>query len=242
MYVPLGTEEATPRRRFPVVTVAIVALCSLVFLWELFLLLLGGEEALNTFVVVFGAKPAAITTGTSLFLPFALTLFTSMFVHGGITHLLGNMVFLLAFGDNVEDFLGRWRYVGFYLLAGLVAAFAQIASNPAAQVPSVGASGAIAGVLGAYLVLFPKARVRVLFFFGPLTHITRIRAFLFVGFWFVLQFFSGLGSLGVQTQETDGVAYFAHIGGFVGGLALALVARLLLPRSAAPAPAQPEQT
>ncbi|HKZ83691.1 MAG TPA: rhomboid family intramembrane serine protease [Anaerolineae bacterium] len=230
MFIPVGTEEHTPRQRFPVVTTAIVALNVLVFLVEVFVLYNGGEEALTVFITAFGVVPAAVTTGQSLLIPFFLTPFTSMFVHGSLTHIGFNMLFLLAFGDNVEDRLGRWRYLLFYLLSGLVAAFAQIAVDPASPIPSVGASGAIAGVLAAYLVLFPKGRVRVFFFLGPLSHTTRISAVLFIGFWFVTQFFSGIGSLGVPTAETGGVAYWAHIGGFDAGLVLVLVFRLFLSR------------
>jgi membrane associated rhomboid family serine protease len=225
MFVPVGTEEAVPRQRFPVVTVVLVGINSLVFLFELFLLLTGGEQALNTFITALGAIPAAITSGESLVIPFFLTLFTSMFVHGSLTHIGFNMLYLLAFGDNIEDRLGRGRYLLFYFLAGLVAVFAQIAVDPTSPIPTVGASGAIAGVLGAYLVLFPKARVRVFFFLGPLSRVTRISALLYIGFWFVTQFFSGIGSLGVATAETGGVAYWAHIGGFAAGLALGLLSR-----------------
>ncbi len=229
MFIPIGTEEYTPRQRFPVVTLTIVAVNTLVFLYELFLLLNGGEQGLNSFIMAFGATPAALASGQSLY-----TLFTSMFVHSGLTHIGFNMLYLLAFGDNVEDLLGRSRYIVFYLLCGLLADFAQIASNPASQIPSVGASGAIAGVLGGYLLLFPKGKVRVLFFLGPLSHVTRVAAILYIGFWFVTQIFSGIASLGVPTAESGGVAYWAHIGGFVGGLVLMFLFRLFLKPSVNP--------
>jgi membrane associated rhomboid family serine protease len=225
MFIPVGTEETAPRQKFPIVTVTIVLLNSLVFLFELFLLFTGGEQALNLFILNFGVVPAAITSGQALY-----TLLTAMFVHGSLTHAGFNMLFLLAFGDNIEDRLGVWRYLIFYLLAGLLANFAQIAVDPASQVPSVGASGAIAGVLGGYLVLFPEGRVRMFFFLGPLSHIRRISALLYIGFWFVTQFFSGIGSLGVATAETGGVAYWAHIGGFLAGLALAFIFKLFTNR------------
>lgn len=218
MFIPVGTEEATPRQKFPVVTVTLVALNSLVFLFELFLLLAGGRSALNQFIAVFGMTPSTIISGQNLY-----TLFTSLFVHGSLTHISFNMLYLLAFGDNVEDRLGRWRYLLFYTLAGLFASLVQIAVNPGSSIPNVGASGAIAGVLGGYLIIFPKSRVRVFFFLGPLSHTTRISALLYIGFWFVTQFFNGIGSLGVQTAETGGVAYWAHIGGFVAGLGLAFL-------------------
>lgn len=232
MIVPVGTEELTPRRRFPVVTVSLVALNALVFTVELLLLLLGGEEAMRLFITLFGVIPAAVTGGQSLLLPFFLTPFTSMFVHGSLTHFGFNMLFLWAFGDNVEDRLGRWRFLAFYLLAGFLADAAHILSAPASPVPTVGASGAIAGVLAAYLVLFPRGKVKVLFLLGPLTHIGRISALLFIGFWFASQFFSGVASLGVTTAETEGVAYWAHVGGFVAGAVASLLYRVLVERPA----------
>ncbi|MDD5468850.1 MAG: rhomboid family intramembrane serine protease [Anaerolineales bacterium] len=230
MFVPIGTEELKPRRRFPVVTAILVAINSLVFLFEVFLLLSGGEQALNTFIIAFGVIPATVTGGQSLLLPFFLTLFTSMFVHGSLTHIGFNMLYLLAFGDNVEDRLGRWRFLIFYLLAGLLATVAHILSNPASQVPTVGASGAIAGILAGYILLFPKGRVRVFFFLGPFSRTTRISALIYVGFWFVTQFFSGIATLGVTTAETEGVAYWAHIGGFAAGLVMGWLFRLILDR------------
>jgi len=234
MFIPIGTEEYTPRQRFPIVTLTIVAINVLVFLLEMFLLFAGGEDALGMFITAFGVVPAAVTTGTSIVVPFFLTLFTSMFVHSGLTHIGFNMLYLLAFGDNVEDLLGWWRYLIFYLLTGLIASLAQIAVDPASKIPSVGASGAIAGVLGGYLLLFPRGQVRVLFFLGPLSHVTRVAAIIYIGFWFVTQFFSGVASLGVQTAETGGVAYWAHIGGFVGGMVLMLLFTVFLRRSARP--------
>jgi len=221
MFIPVGTEEYETRQRYPYVTIILVVINSLVFLFELFLLWTGGEQALNTFMTAFGIVPAAVTSGKSLLIPFFLTPFTAMFVHGSLTHIGFNMLYLLAFGDNVEDRLGRWRFLIFYLLSGLLASLAQIVVNPASQVPTVGASGAIAGILAGYVLLFPKGRVRVFFFLGPLSRTTRISALLFIGVWFVTQFFNGMGALGVSTAETSGVAYWAHIGGFVAGLVMA---------------------
>jgi membrane associated rhomboid family serine protease len=156
-------------------------------------------------------------------IPYFLTPFSSMFVHGGLTHFGFNMFYLLAFGDNVEDRLGRGRFLLFYMLSGLVAVLVQASMNPASQVPTIGASGAIAAVLGAYVLLFPRARVRTFFFLGPLSRITRVSAMLFIGVWFVIQFFSGVGSLGVTTAETGGVAYWAHNGGFLVGAGIGLI-------------------
>lgn len=232
MFVPIGTEEEKmPRRRFPVVTVTLVAMNSIVFLLEMILLLLGGDGALNMFIAAFGIIPAAVTGGESFLIPFFLTPLTSMFVHASWTHFGFNMIYLLTFGDNVEDRLGRGRFLLFYLLSGLAAALVQIAIDPASQVPTIGASGAIAGVLSGYILLFPKGVVRMFLFLGPLTRIKRLPALLFIGFWFITQFFNGVGSLGVATAETGGVAYWAHIGGFVAGFGLAWLYWALFNRS-----------
>ncbi len=222
MFIPMGTEESVSRQRFPAVTVALVAINSLVFFFELFLLYLGGEQALDAFIRTFGVIPAQVSTGQSLY-----TLFTAIFVHGSLTHVGFNMLYLLAFGDNIEDRLGRWRYLLFYLLTGLIANLVQAAVNPDSLVPSVGASGAVAGIMGGYLLLFPRGKVRVFMFLGPLSRTTRISALFYLGFWFLTQFFNGVGSLGVATAETGGVAYWAHIGGFAAGLVLAYLFKLL---------------
>ncbi|MBI2907204.1 MAG: rhomboid family intramembrane serine protease [Chloroflexi bacterium] len=227
MFIPIGTQEPTPLRRFPLVTTFLVVANVIVFLFEMYLLFDGGEAALDAFVTAFGVVPAAVVAGREILIPPYLTLFTSMFVHGGIAHIAFNMLYLRVFGDNVEDRLGPGRYLVFYLLAGLIAAFAQIAVDPGSAVPSVGASGAIAGVLSAYVLLFPRGIVRMFIFLGPFSRIARLPALLYIGFWFFTQFLSGIGSLGVATAETDGIAYWAHIGGFVGGLALAWLFRRL---------------
>jgi membrane associated rhomboid family serine protease len=225
MFIPLGTEEQIPRQRFPIVTATIVGINILVFLFQLALLWEGGEQALYLFITAFGIVPAALTSGQSLVIPFFLTPFTSMFVHGSLTHILFNMVYLVAFADNVEDRLGHWRFLAFYLLAGLLGGLAQVLVDVSSTVPTVGASGAIAGVLAAYVVLFPQGKVRMFLFLGPLSRIKRVSALIYVGIWFAMQFFSGVGSLGVPTAETGGVAYWAHIGGFLAGLMLAFLFR-----------------
>ena len=222
---PLGTEEYPPRRRFPIVTATIVALNIAVFFYELSILLTGGQDALDVFFQSYGEVPAAVTTGQSILIPFYFTLFTSMFVHAGFSHLGFNMLYLMAFGDNVEDRLGRLNYLFFYLITGLAAALTQIAIDPASQIPSVGASGAIAGILAGYIIFFPKGIVRMFLFFVIFFTITRVSAVLFIVFWFIAQLFIGAASLGVATAQTGGVAYWAHIGGFVTGLALALIYR-----------------
>ncbi|MFU8771425.1 MAG: rhomboid family intramembrane serine protease [Anaerolineales bacterium] len=225
MFIPLGTEEQIPRQRFPIVTATIVGINTLVFLFQVALMWIGGERALYLFITAFGIVPAALVSGQNLVIPFFLTPFTSMFVHGSLTHILFNMVYLVAFADNVEDRLGHWRFLAFYLLAGLVAGLAQVLVDVSSTVPTVGASGAIAGVLAAYVVLFPQGKVRMFLFLGPLSRIRRVSALFYIAIWFAMQFFSGVGSLGVATAETGGVAYWAHIGGFLAGLMLAILFR-----------------
>ena len=146
------------------------------------------------------------------------TLVTSMFLHGGWMHLIGNLLFLFIFGDNVEDELGHVPFVVFYLVCGLAAAFLQYATEPLSQIPVVGASGAIAGVMGAYLLLFPRARVDILIFLVVIIRIIPIPAWIMLGLWFAMQFFGGLSA----DPETGGVAYWAHAGGFIAGLLLAV--------------------
>jgi len=144
-----------------------------------------------------------------------------MFLHGGWMHFLGNMLFLWIFGDNVEDRLGHARYLVFYLLSGYAATLGHFLSSPSSAVPAIGASGAISGVLGAYLFLHPKARIQTLIFFGFFARLTLVPAWVFLPLWFLIQLFSGLASLGApNAQEGGGVAFFAHIGGFVAGPAL----------------------
>jgi membrane associated rhomboid family serine protease len=196
------------------VTWGLVALNVLIFLYQLTL----GEAALRNFFLTFGAIPALILQGERLF-----TLLTSMFLHGGWLHIIGNMVFLLVFGDNVETVMGKFGYLVFYLVGGLAAAAAFIALNPDTTVPMLGASGALAAVLGAYIVMFPRSQVRALVFLGFFVTITRVTAFVFLGIWFVLQLFQGIGTLGAN--QTGGVAYWAHIGGFVFGLVVGLLLR-----------------
>jgi len=180
-----------------------------------------GSYALENFITNYGVVPALIMRGKSL-----STLLTSMFIHAGFTHILFNMLFLLVFGDNVEDKLGHFGFLIFYLVTGLVASFSQIAVDPSSMIPSVGASGAIAGVLGGYLILFPRGYVRTFIFLGLLMRISRVPAVVFIGFWFMIQFLNGMITLGVNTVETGGVAYWAHIGGFVAGSVLSIIYRV----------------
>jgi membrane associated rhomboid family serine protease len=148
-----------------------------------------------------------------------------MFLHGGLLHIGSNMLYLFIFGDNVEDRLGHFRFVVFYFLCGIAAGLTHIVANADSSVPSVGASGAIAGVLAAYLVLFPDAQVRTLIFIGPLILVPRIAAAFLIVFWFITQFVSSITSLGAQTDTSGGVAVWAHVGGFIAGLILVQVMR-----------------
>ena len=205
---PIG-DDNSGRRLVPYVTYTLIALNVLFFLVEL----IGGDVFIETWAFVparFMADPGGDF----------LTLFTSMFMHAGWVHIGGNMLYLWIFGDNVEDRFGHLRYLVFYLICGIAATFAQLAFSLGSGVPNLGASGAIAGVLGAYLVLFPKRQVTVLLGY----YVTRMPALVVIGFWIVLQFFNGIGSIVVST-DTGGVAYMAHIGGFIAGLVLALVLR-----------------
>ncbi len=229
MFAPVGTEEIIPRRTFPAVTALIVAINILVFLYQAFILLTEGEEGLNAMIQAVALVPGLVTEGQSVVLPFYLTFFTAMFVHGGLLHIASNMIYLVVFGDNVEDLMGPVLYIFFYLLCGLAASVAQIAADPTSMIPNVGASGAIAGVLAGYLLLLPTGTVRILFFLPPFSRIARIPALFFISLWFILQIFGGAMSLGASS-ESGGVAYWAHVGGFLAGLALAFVYKQIMRR------------
>ena len=225
--IPIS-DSAVGRRRPPVVNLVLIALNILVFLYEISL----GERALDRFILTYGLIPAALTGSLSLgdLAPAPeLTLITSMFVHGGWLHVGGNMLYLWVFGDNVEDRFGHLAYLAFYFITGIAAALAQVAVGPESPIPTVGASGAVAGVLGAYVLLHPGGRVTTLLTLGFFIRIVQLPALLVIGFWGVLQFFSGVASLAAASQQEGGVAYWAHIGGLVAGLVLGLVLRLILP-------------
>ena len=186
------------------------------------------DEALNAFLSSAGVVPYALTQSAS---PRYSTLVTSLFLHGGFMHLIGNMLYLWIFGDNVEDRLGRLLYLVAYLLAGVAASLAQVYMDPLSRLPMVGASGAIAGVLGIYIVLYPTARVRTVLMILVI-RLVELPAWIVLGFWFVLQLFDGVASIGNTAQ--GGVAYFAHIGGFVLGLVLGALLRASQIRRAPP--------
>ena len=211
----LPLTDHIPRRTVPVVTMLIIIVNIIVFLWELQL----GPD-LQQAIMQVAFIPARLWLSGYLFANLQTIVF-SMFLHGGFLHIGSNMLYLWIFGDNIEDRLGHVRYTVFYFLCGVIAALTHAFANPSSTLPSIGASGAIAGVLGAYLILFPRARVTTLipiFFF---VIIRELPAVLILGLWFVLQLFSGVGSLGLRdAQDMGGVAYFAHIGGFVAGMIL----------------------
>ena len=231
--IPL--RDANPTRRLPVVTITLVAACAIAFAWELGVLAQGGDAALARFVDDHGVVPAelvaALGRGDLVSGP-VLDVFTSMFLHAGWLHLLGNLLYLWIFGNNVEDRMGRPTYLVFYLLGGVAAVAAQTLIDPSSEVPMIGASGAISAALGAYLVLYPRARVQSLVFLGFFYQLIAVPAVIVLGFWFVLQVVDGIGSLGATTGADGGVAVFAHIGGFLVGAVLALPLRLRGPRRA----------
>jgi membrane associated rhomboid family serine protease len=206
--IPL--RDANPSSHRPVVTYGLIGLNVLVYLYQW---TLAGAERLMPFFDTWAIIPAQLTTQFSSEF---FTLFTAIFLHGSWLHLIGNMLYLWIFGDNIEDRLGSARYILFYLTGGLVATAAQVMIDPSSTVPNIGASGAIAAVLGGYLVLYPRARVTTLVF----RFVTQVPAYIVLGFWFVLQLFQGVGSLGTMTSQSGGVAFFAHVGGFVAGLVL----------------------
>ena len=210
--------DDNPTEIFPLFTIGIVVLC--VVVWVFIQGAGTSPELLDGSVCALGAIPAEITGRVAARGPCVLggltwqTMFTSMFLHGSWMHLIGNMWFLWIFGNNVEDSMGRLRFVVFYLLTGLIAIGTQILLDPGSPVPTVGASGAIAGIMGAYIVLYPKARVSTLFFFFIFIRIIPLPAWVILGYWFLIQLFSQTSGAG------GGVAYAAHIGGFVSGVLL----------------------
>ncbi|MBA2277472.1 MAG: rhomboid family intramembrane serine protease [Chloroflexia bacterium] len=208
--IPIS-DDNRGRRTTPVVTFALIAINIVIFLYEVLL----SERELGRFIVEWGAVPLLVTEEGRWF-----TLLTCTFLHGGWLHLGGNMLFLWVFGDNVEDVMGHASYLIFYLLTGVVASATQVFLDTTSEVPLVGASGAISGVLGAYIVLFPHGKIMSLLFIGFLFTTFMLPAWVMIGYWIVLQFIQGFLALSVSTMETGGVAFFAHIGGFIAGLAL----------------------
>lgn len=210
--IPIRDE--LPTRRFPFITVILIAINIFIFLFEI---LIG--QGLEPFFRYGGLVPASLwgkaELSTSFISPW-FTLFSSMFLHGNILHLGSNMLYLWIFGNNVEDFLGRFHYLIFYLISGMFAGLVHALLFPSSTIPTIGASGAIAGVMGGYLILFPGARVVVMLIFGFFVTFVRVKAILVLGIWILLQVVSGLTSLGMSSR--GGVAWFAHIGGFLLGM------------------------
>jgi len=205
--------DNVPTRRFALVTATLIVVNVLAFLVELLWM---AEGTIDQAIYTMGIVPYEVT---HTFSPqVAATFLTSMFLHGGFIHIAGNMLYLWIFGNNVEDTIGRLRFLLFYLLCGFAAAGAQVFMGPNARVPTIGASGAIAGVLGAYILMFPRARIDTVLLLWRFIRIVRLPALVVLGFWFVLQLFNGLLSFGVG--GSGGIAWFAHIGGFVVGMAL----------------------
>jgi membrane associated rhomboid family serine protease len=222
--IPL--RDTIPARRFPVVNTGLIVLNVLLFLLQMAM----GPRGLERFITLFGLVPRELWQGGSVLA--WLPLLSSMFLHGGWWHLISNMLALYIFGDNVEDRLGHGRYLFFYLLGGIVAGLAHVVAYADSTIPTVGASGAIAAVLGAYLILFPRSQVVTLVFVFYIMRIVRIPALIYLGFWFISQLFNGVFALtSADVFQGGGVAWWAHIGGFLFGLAIVrLIARPVRPR------------
>ncbi len=216
--IPL--RDKNPTQRVPFVNISIIIINVAAFVYEVSL----GPQ-LEGFFFQFGLVPHSFVVGLNSYdvITSSITpLFTSMFLHGGWMHLGGNMLYLWIFGDNVEDKIGHGRYLLFYLLCGITASSVHVLIDPSSTIPTVGASGAISGILGAYLIMFPRARVVTVIPIFVFLHVAELPAIFVLGFWFVIQFFNGILSLGYQTAGMGGVAWWAHIGGFVAGLALVI--------------------
>jgi membrane associated rhomboid family serine protease len=212
-------KDDNPTRTFPFVTIGIIAANILMFLLQV-------GSGLQNSVFKYGAIPHNILTfKTKQPISPVLTIFSAMFMHGGLFHLAGNMLYLWIFGNNIEDRLGHLRFIFFYFFCGIVSAYAYAITEPHSIIPMIGASGAISGILGAYLLLFPRATVHSIVFLGFFITTVRIPALIVIGFWAIIQFVSGLISTGIS--ERGGVAWFAHIGGFLIGL---ITIKLWLPR------------
>lgn len=208
--IPL--RDSQPSNSAPVVTIGLIVVNVFVFLYQISL----DRFSLNHMIMEYGVVPSRLEIPS---------LVTSMFLHGGWMHLIGNMWFLWIYGDNVEDILGRFKYLFFYLACGIAAALAHVALNADSRMPTIGASGAIAGVMGAYMVKFPRSRIVTLIFLFVFVTTVEIPAYVILVYWFVIQVFSGVGSIGYSNLSQEGVAWFAHVGGFVTGILLVLLMR-----------------
>ena len=211
--VPIG--DVNPRRRFPFVTIGLIIVNILVFVYQLSL----PSREFEAFVYEAAVIPSMVATEFGW--PAVRSLLTSMFLHGSWMHILSNMLYLWIFGDNVEDLLGPAAFIIFYLFAGVVAGLVQVGANPTSDLPTIGASGAVAGILGVYAVVYPRNKIRTLAIFFYMIRVIKLPAILVLGLWFVLQVFQGVASVG--GMEMGGVAWFAHIGGFLAGLVVGLL-------------------
>lgn len=233
----LPLRDATPTTRTPVVMLGILAACVLAFGYELLVLVQGGDRSLDQLILERGLVPAGIVAATGAgdlatgALPSLLThlpsLLTHMFLHASWLHLMGNALFLWIFAPRLENRLGRLRFLGFYLLGGLAATVGHVLADPASEVPMIGASGAISAVLGGYVVLFPRARIQSLVFLVFFYELIAVPSVVVLGFWFALQLIDGFASLGLTAEASGGIAFWAHVGGFVAGMAMALLVRAL---------------
>ena len=212
MLIPIGDDNISGGAR-PIASYVFIFMNIAIFIYEITL----GERDLQVFINAFGAIPADTLAGHQVY-----TIFTSMFLHGGWSHLIGNMLFLWIFGDNVEAVIGNGRFILFYLAGGVVASCAHIVMNAESTIPSIGASGAISAVLGAYLIMFPRSRIKMIFLIFFITFY--ISAIIFIGFWFIQQFISAYSETGLGAQS-QGVAWWAHIGGFLFGIIIGILYR-----------------
>ncbi len=212
-------KDNNPTERFPLVTIGLILINIIVFLWQVF-----SPFDQRTIMMNYGAVPANILSLEKIQeLRPAMTVFTSMFLHGGILHIAGNMLYLWVFGNNIEDKVGHIKFLFFYLMCGITAAYSQAVMSADSTIPMAGASGAVAGVLGAYVLLFPRAKVHTLIFLGFYIDIVKLPALIVIGFWAIIQFINGIISRSVAVS--GGVAWFAHLGGFLTGL---IMIKLLL--------------
>ncbi len=208
-------KDDNPTVHFPVITILLIVVNTLVFLYQI-----SSNTDSRAIVYSYGVIPYNLLHGNEgIGSPIAINIFTSMFLHGGILHLAGNMLYLWIFGNNIEDRIGVFRFIIFYLLCGAIATYTHAITDPSSRIPMIGASGAISGILGAYLVLFPRARIHTLIFFGFFIQVIKIPAIIVIGFWIVIQFMNGMLSKGLYGSG-GGVAWFAHIGGFLAGVIL----------------------
>jgi membrane associated rhomboid family serine protease len=219
--IPLADDN--PTRSTPIITYALIAICVIVFLWQLSL-----GPNVKVAIYALGVIPASLLQGALLpqelrWVSPEMTVITSMFLHGGFMHLIGNMLYLWVFGDNIEDILGKPVFIIFYVICGIVAALSQALPDPSSTIPMIGASGAISGVLGAYMVFFPKESIRVAIPFGFFLQILKLPAYVVLLFWFVLQLING-----ALSGSEGGVAFGAHIGGFIAGVILAPIMAVVM--------------